>query len=135
MTTDAFRSHAAATQAEINVTPLIDVLLALVVILMVTAPLAMKRLPLPLGGNHDWASTSRTLGLSVLSTGELYLQGHAVSRAELASALAIQAQMPKPPVLEVRTDADTPYANVVDALAVARSSGIDGIQIEGVRAK
>lgn len=71
----------------------------------------------------------------MLSTGELYLQGHAVSRAELTSALAIQAQMPKPPVLEVRTDADTPYAKVVDALAVARSSGIDGIQIEGVRAK
>lgn len=134
MTTDAFRSHAAATQAEINVTPLIDVLLALVVILMVTAPLAMKRLPLPLG-SESATSTPRTLGLSVLSTGELYLEGRAVSRAELASTLAIEARMPKPPVLEIRSDADTPYAKVVDALAVARSSGIGGIQVEGARAK
>ena len=46
MTTDAFRSHAAATQAEINVTPLIDVLLALVVIHRTTcdkAPAASAR--------------------------------------------------------------------------------------------
>ena len=135
MTTDAFRSHAAATQAEINVTPLIDVLLALVVILMVTAPLAIKRLPLPLGSDRSDSPPPRTLGLSVLSTGELYLEGHAVSRAELASALALEAQMPKPPVLEIRSDADTPYAKVVEALAVARNSGIEGIQIEGTRAK
>ncbi|HEU4665493.1 MAG TPA: biopolymer transporter ExbD [Dokdonella sp.] len=135
MTTDAFRSHAAPTQAEINVTPLIDVLLALVVILMVTAPLAMKRLPLPLGNDRDTPSTPRTLALSVLSTGELYLEGRAVSRAELASALGLEAQMPKPPVLEIRSDADTPYAKVVEALAVARSSGIEGIKVEGTRAR
>jgi biopolymer transport protein ExbD len=135
MTTDAFRSHAAATQVEINVTPLIDVLLALVVILMVTAPLAIKRLPLPLGSQPIDAPMPRTLGLSVLSTGELYLEGHAVSRAELASALSLEARMPKPAVLEIRSDADTPYAKVADALAVARGSGIEGIQIEGTRAK
>lgn len=135
MTTDAFRSHAAATQVEINVTPLIDVLLALVVILMVTAPLAIKRLPLPLGSQPIDAPMPWTLGLSVLSTGELYLEGHAVSRAELASALSLEARMPKPAVLEIRSDADTPYAKVADALAVARGSGIEGIQIEGTRAK
>jgi biopolymer transport protein ExbD/biopolymer transport protein TolR len=67
------------------------VLLALVVILMVTAPLAIKRLPLPLGSQPIDAPMPRTLGLSVLSTGELYLEGHAVSRAELASALRASA--------------------------------------------
>ncbi|MBA8882619.1 biopolymer transport protein ExbD/biopolymer transport protein TolR [Dokdonella fugitiva] len=110
-------------------------LLALVVILMVTAPLAIKRLPLPLGSQPIDAPMPRTLGLSVLSTGELYLEGHAVSRAELASALSLEARMPKPAMLEIRSDADTPYAKVADALAVARGSGIEGIQIEGTRAK
>jgi transcriptional regulator with GAF, ATPase, and Fis domain len=63
MTTDAFRSHAA--RAEINVTPLIDVLLALVVILIVAAPVALHRLPLP-GDSHRSDSSHMTLALSIL---------------------------------------------------------------------
>jgi biopolymer transport protein ExbD/biopolymer transport protein TolR len=131
MTTDAFRSHAA--RAEINVTPLIDVLLALVVILIVAAPVALHRLPLP-GDSHQ-AGASRTLALSILSTGELYLGGIAMSRGQLARTLSAEAVVSPPPLLEIRSDADTPYEKVADTLALAQRSGLGAISILDSRAQ
>jgi len=129
MTTDAFRSHAA--RAEINVTPLIDVLLALVVILIVAAPIALRRLPLP--GDSHRSGNPHTLALSILSTGELYLEGVAVNRAQLADTLSVEAAAAQPPVLEIRSDANTPYEKVADTLALAQRSGL-GISILDTRA-
>ena len=77
------RFHASNEQAEINVTPLIDVLLALVVILMIAAPLTMKKLGVPLAGGPETVPPPRVATLSVLSTGELFLDGNAVNRAQL----------------------------------------------------
>ena len=129
MTTDAFRSHAA--RAEINVTPLIDVLLALVVIMIVAAPIAMRRLPLPLD-SHRSGVPPHTLALSILSTGELYLEGVAVNRAQLAGTLSFEAAAAQPPVLEIRSDANTPYDKVADTLALAQRSGL-GISLVDTR--
>jgi len=132
MTTDAFRSH--ATRAEINVTPLIDVLLALVVILIVAAPMALHRLPLP-GDSHRPGATPHTLALSILSTGELYLGGIAMTRAQLARTLSVEALGMPPPSLEIRSDADTPYEKVADTLALAQRSGLGAISILDTRAQ
>ncbi|WP_395679807.1 ExbD/TolR family protein [Dokdonella sp.] len=132
MTTDAFRSHAA--RAEINVTPLIDVLLALVVIMIVAAPMALHRLPLP-GDSHRQTAPPRTLALSILSTGELYLGGISMSRAQLARTLSAEALVMPPPSLEIRSDADTPYEKVADALALAHGSGLGAISILDARAQ
>jgi biopolymer transport protein ExbD len=129
----ALRSYASAVQAEINVTPLIDVMLALVMIMMITAPLALKRLPMPLGDGNN-GPEPRTLALSIMSTGELHLQGVAVNRAELASLLAAEAAADQQPVLEIRSDADTPYEKVADTLVLAQNSGLAGIRVEGTRA-
>lgn len=133
MTTRSLRSYAPTVQADINVTPLIDVMLALVMILMLTAPLALHRLPLPLGGPDGATAPPRTLGLSIKSTGELYLDGTAVNRAQLASALAAAAQAEMPPVLEVHPEATTRYDDVATTLALARNSGMSAIRVEGVR--
>jgi biopolymer transport protein ExbD len=89
MATDALRSDAFAAQASINVTPLIDVLLVLLMILMLTTPLATKRVPLPLGGDDSGTAPPQDLRLALKSTGELYLDGVAVSRAQLSSALTL----------------------------------------------
>lgn len=132
MTTDAFRSHAA--HAEINVTPLIDVLLALVVILIVAAPMALHRVPLP-ADSHRQAATPRTLALSILSTGEIYLGGVAMNRAQLARTLSAEALALPAPLLEIRSDADTPYEKVADALALAQGSGLGAISILDMRAQ
>jgi biopolymer transport protein ExbD len=120
-------------RAEINVTSLIDVLLALVLILMVTAPMAMHRIPLPLGANVAGAEP-KVVGLSVKTTGELYLDGNAVSRAQLSAALAAAAASTTPPVLEIRPEATTRYDDVAEVLALAKRSQLPAIRIEGARA-
>ena len=119
-------------RAEINVTSLIDVLLALVLILMVTAPLSMHRIPLPLGG-HSAGDEPTILGLSVKTTGELYLNGTAVSRAQLSTALETAANSTSPPILEVRPEASTRYDDVAAVLALAKRSGLPAIRVEGTR--
>ncbi|HEY0179257.1 MAG TPA: biopolymer transporter ExbD [Dokdonella sp.] len=130
MAIDALRQHV-AENPEVNVTPLVDVMLALVVILLVAAPLATHRLPLPLGGSAP-ETVQRTLKLSVLSTGELYLDGAAVNRAQLAATLAAAAAAGTPPALELRPDATARYDDVAAVLALAEQNGAT-IRIEDRR--
>lgn len=124
---NAMRSDAAA-MVEINVTPLIDVFLALLVILIIAAPLAVKRLPMPLDSHHG-GPIQRSIALSILPTGELYLEGRAVTRAQYTATLATEATAAQPPTLEICSDAATPYDKVVDVLSLARSSGLEAISV------
>lgn len=126
----ALRSDASAVQAQINVTPLIDVLLVLLMILMLTTPLAMHRVPLPLGASAGTGAPD-TLALSVKATGELYLDGAAVDRAQLARTLAAAAERAAPPLLEIRPEANTRYDRVADALVLAQNSGMSAIRVVG----
>jgi biopolymer transport protein ExbD len=133
MTARSLRFSAPAVQAEINVTPLIDVMLALVMILMLTAPLALHRLSLPLGDRPD-TLPAKSLRLSVKATGELYLEGIAVNRAQLASALDTASNDPKPALLVIQPEATTRYEDVAGALAIAKASGLESISVVGARA-
>jgi len=125
------RFHASNEQAEINVTPLIDVLLALVVILMIAAPLTMKKIGVPLAGAPETSPPPSAATLSVLSTGELFLDGTAVTRAQLDATLNAWANAPQQPTLAVRADRYTSYDMVAAALAIAQHSGLAGIKVEG----
>ncbi len=132
MTTRSLQRYAPQVQAEINVTPLVDVMLALVVILMITAPLALHRIPLPLGGSES-AQTPRILSLSLKSTGELYLDGVAVNRAQLATALAAAAALDEPPVLDLKPEASASYDHLAQVLSLANRSGLPAIRVEGTQ--
>lgn len=132
MSANVYRMHAAHAQAEINVTPLIDVLLALVVILMIAAPLTMKKLALPLQGQSTAVGEPRIARLAILATGELFLDGSAVNRVELAAILERWADAAEPPVLAIHADRDTRYDQVAATLDIARHSGLAGIRVEGL---
>ncbi|ANB19796.1 ExbD/TolR family protein [Dokdonella koreensis] len=118
-------------QAEINITPLIDVMLALLVIFMIAAPVVTRQITLPLAGSDTPAQTDpAVLKLSIMDTGEWYLDGIAVSRASLAERLqrTVQAAA-EAPVLEVRAQAAAAYDDVANALAIARSSGMTHLRM------
>lgn len=134
MATAALRSDAFAAQASINVTPLIDVLLVLLMILMLTTPLTTRRVPLPLGAGEPGATPPPELQLALKPTGELYLDGVAVSRAELSAALATAAAAARPPLLDLRPDAEVRYEDMLATLVLAQDSGIAAIRVQGVRA-
>ena len=89
-------------------------------------------LGVPLAGGHDAAPPPRIVTLSVLSTGELFLDGNAVNRAQLNATLDAWASAPQQPVLAVRADRDTSYDKVADVLATAQRSGLAGVKVEGI---
>ena len=112
--------------AEINVTPLVDVMLVLLVIFMVTAPILQQgvAVDLPEARAGALAGKDEQLVVSVTKKGTLYLNDDALSSAELESKLrAIAAQRPDGQVF-VRADKTVPYGDVVAVMAAIKEAGI-----------
>lgn len=119
-------------QAEINITPLIDVMLALLAIFMIAAPVVTRQIDLPLAGSTAPPPPVEPplLTLSVMGAGEWYLDGVAVTRAGLAERLRTRiASAPVAPVVELRAQPTSAYDDVASALAVARASGVTQLRI------
>ena len=119
--------------AQINVTPLVDVMLVLLIIFMIAAPLATHKLTLNFGVNDcviACPKASDPVNLSIKQTGELYWNGIALNRAQLAQNLAVIAQQTNPPQLNLRPEARTRYEWVADVLAAAKNANLQRIAIE-----
>ena len=115
-----------AQMAEINITPLVDVMLVLLVIFMIALPAVTGRVPfdLPQVGPP---SEVKPLQLAI-GAGDLYtLDGIALSRAGLRENLAAFAARTNAPILEVRVDPEAEYDSVVQGMAIAHNAGIDAV--------
>jgi biopolymer transport protein TolR len=115
--------------ADINVTPLVDVMLVLVVILIITAPLMASsiRLDLPQTQNGTVSDTPQFLSVSVQASGQLYLADQAITREALLAAF--KAAQAKNPDTEVRLRADqaAAYGAVAGVLASAQEARLTRI--------
>jgi len=120
--------------AEMNITPLVDVLLVLLVIFMLAAPLPTRKLALrnPPPCQTNCPPPVEPVRLALKHTGELYWKGTAVSRATLGANLAGVAHDPQKPAVEIHVEAHTRYDIVTDVLAAARNAGVDRIGIAPV---
>jgi biopolymer transport protein ExbD len=118
-----------APMAEINLVPLIDVLLVLVVVLIVAAPLLGRavKLELPRADATPRAVTGERIEVAIDAAGTLHWNGRAVARDELAQRLAVAAQRVPQPELHLRADAAVPYRAVAQALADAAAAGLSRI--------
>ena len=120
--------NAALPVAAINITPLVDVLLVLLVIFMVTAPVVARSLDIALpqaGPNRSEPATQ--LHLRVDAAGGYWLENAAIDRIELLASL--RAAVARDPGLQLvlRSDDDGDYQGFVSALSAAREAGIQGI--------
>ena len=112
---------------KINVTPIIDVALVLVIILLVTAPLlSVADLPvnLPLARTRE-AEDERNVSVTLGSDGSLAVDDHTVAAAELRARLAERLARPgdQNVLVVIRADSTTPYARVRELLDDARKAG------------
>lgn len=124
--------HRVDLQAEINITPLIDVMLALLAIFMIAAPVVTRQIDLPLAGSTAPPPPVEPplLTLSIMGAGEWYLDGVAVTRAGLADRLRTRiASAPVAPIVELRAQPTSAYDDLASALAVARASGVTQLRI------
>ena len=115
--------------AEINMVPLIDVMLVLLVIFIVTAPLLTHavKVDLPKASSAPNLTKPDNVQLAIDGAGQVYWNGEAVASAALAEKLAGAAALAPQPELHLRADRATPYEKVAKVMSAAASAGLSRI--------
>jgi len=135
MTAFALRDANRNPTAAMNITPLVDVMLVLLVIFMLAVPMATQRLPLfnASACTGHCPPPPAPAHLSIKRTGELYWNGSAINRAQLAANLAGLARQAQPQSLEIRPEAGTRYGDVTTILAAARNADVERVSFAADR--
>ena len=116
----------AAPMAEINMIPLIDVMLVLLVIFIITAPLFTHavKLDLPAAQSAPAPEKPETVTLSIDPAGAIFWNDAPVSQADLPARMAAAAQKQPQPELQLRADKATRYEVIAQVMATAQSNGL-----------
>jgi len=119
----------AAPLSEINVVPLVDVMLVLLVIFIITAPLLTHsvKIDLPRASSNPNVARAETIQLGIDGTGTLFWNGEPVIRAELRRRFAGAASRSPQPELHIRADRATPYQRIAETLADASRAGLSRV--------
>ena len=115
--------------SDINVTPLVDVMLVLVVIFILTAPLLSSsiRLELPQAAGTAPGAPAQALRLVLDRQGVAYLDDEPLADDALAERLAQRAHEQPDPEIQLRADTAVPYGRVVAVMGAAHAAGIKRI--------
>ena len=129
--------------AEINITPLTDIFLVLLIIFMVTSSVIVQQGPgggakaglkvnLPKGGAADVTARTTDMSVAVLSDGRFVLAGNVVSQDELTKAFEGAKNQNPDTVVIVQADEGVPHGTVVQVMELAKKAGLAQLAI-GVR--
>ena len=115
--------------SDINVTPLVDVMLVLVVIFIITAPLLASsiRLDLPKTDAAKPGEPPKFVTLVVDPGGQTYFNDQPVSASELSHALHEAAEAHPETEVQLRADQGVPYGRVVEVMGLAQKAGLNRI--------
>lgn len=117
--------------AQMNITPLVDVMLVLLVIFMVAAPMLTQRIPLDLPQAAPPATVAppTPIDLRIDAAGGVTWNGAPASVANLPALFdgVAQADAAHAPLLRIDASADADYGDVARVLALARNAGVDRI--------
>jgi biopolymer transport protein ExbD len=115
--------------AEINVIPLVDVMLVLLVVFMVTAPLLTHavRLDLPKARSHSSSTQARHIEIVIQRNESLYWNGELVSSAELEKRAAQLATTAPATEIHLKGDAAVPYGKIAQLLSSLSQHGLSHI--------
>ncbi|MBA2963369.1 MULTISPECIES: biopolymer transporter ExbD [Ramlibacter] len=111
---------------EINMTPLVDVMLVLLIIFIITVPV-MKHavnIDLPRASAQPQDTKPETVRLSVDSQGNYFWNERQVAEADLAGLLKVEAARTPQPELHIRGDKAVRYEKVAQAMAAAQQAGL-----------
>jgi biopolymer transport protein TolR len=117
--------------SEINVTPLVDVMLVLLIIFMISAPLLTVGVPVELPKTEASAieDQSEPLTVSIRSDGTIFVQDKPVAFAELSPRLLALADQRTEKPIYVRADGRSAYAAVAQVMASLSVSGFTSINL------
>ena len=114
---------------EINMTPLVDVMLVLLIIFIITIPVMKHtvKVDLPRASNIHQDVKPQTMRLSVDASGTYFWNENRVEDADLPALLKAQAAQNPQPDLHIRGDRNVRYERVAQAMAAAQQAGIKKI--------
>jgi len=121
--------HAGAPMSEINMVPLIDVMLVLLVIFIITAPLLTNavKLELPKASSQVNAAKADKIEFAIDAQGALYWNGERLTRAEAARRFASESTKKPQPEVHLRADQEVAYRFIAQTLADASKAGLSKV--------
>ena len=124
----AFSSNSGSgPMADINVTPLVDVMLVLLIIFMITAPLmthkVVVKLPEATLAQKPELKTP-PVTVAIKTSGDRFWNDEPVTVSALEQKLAVIVQLPQQPQVNVRADKDTKYGLINDTVQILRRNGV-----------
>lgn len=127
------RKDRMSAMSEINVTPLIDLAFALLIIFMITAPLLEQtidiRIPVE-SPRTQQPSTDEMIRISIDAEGQLFWNTDTVDAEELERRMALIRERGESPVMRIRADARLPYQHVVDVMDLLKKYQLSRISLE-----
>ncbi len=112
--------------AEINVIPLVDVMLVLLVIFIITAPLFTHsvKIDLPKASSTPNLTQPAHIEFGIRENGELYWNGEPISRQDIGARFAEEARKQPQPELHIRADRLAHYESVAQVMSAAAKAGL-----------
>jgi biopolymer transport protein TolR len=123
------RTSSAQPMSDINMTPLIDVMLVLVVIFIITAPLLASsiKLDLPRTDAAKAGDAPKSVTVVVDAAGQAYVKDLPLTLDELARQLTLSAQANPETEVLLRADKSVPYGRIVEVMGAAQKAGLNRI--------
>lgn len=123
------RKSSSQPMAEINMVPLIDVVLVLLVIFIVTAPLLTNvvKLDLPKATSANDIQKPEKIEFAIDANGALYWKGQRISREDAIAKFAEEGRKRPQPEVYLRADQNAPYRYVAETLADASKGGLSKV--------
>ena len=120
-----------APMSEINVTPMVDVMLVLLIVFMVAAPLLTVGVPvnLPKTGAKPLTGDNEPLAITVKADGAVFLQDTAIETSNLVSKLRAISETGYEERIYVRGDKDVAYGDVADVVARINAAGFSKVAL------
>lgn len=123
------RAQSAPPMSDINMTPLIDVMLVLLVIFIITAPLMVSavKVDLPRSAAGVAANAPRSVAITIAPDGQVFLQDKPQDLTQVAAALQAAAKANPDTEIQLRADTTVPYGKVVEVMGLAQKAGLSRI--------
>jgi biopolymer transport protein ExbD len=130
----AFSSNdSGGPMADINVTPLVDVMLVLLIIFMITMPLTSERIQIDLPQKSTVKNDQDPpppIALSINSAGNLFWDGQPLTKDLFELQLQFEAKKDPQPMLQIKADPFTEYQVLADVMGTAKNIGMSKIGFE-----
>jgi biopolymer transport protein ExbD len=128
----AFSNQSSGAKSDMNVVPLIDVLLVLLIIFMVTVPATSYEIHIDLPQMTRTPPVTpvdppKPIRLRIDASGSLFWDNQPLPRAALEPSLKVEATRDPQPLLELETAAEAQYQTLTEVLSIAKNAGMEKI--------